>query len=257
MRSATVALLALLSSSCGRAAPPAPVPPLTTGTPAASAPAPAAPSSADAGIAPHTEGARPPVEASFVDLPAKVEGGPCVHILVAAVKGKGIARGVTLAPGDVLALSHAETLEITGSGVAAVVRSDSPCAVRDRPAEERVVVRASKAPELTWAKGTMHAHLDVEKDVSPDVYLGRLSGTAAVAEHTHDGSWEILLAIDAAGTFTLDGVPKRLGARQVVLVPPGTKHAWTPDPGSTLTAVQLYAPPGPEQRFRKLAAGGK
>lgn len=253
MRCAPAALFALLSLACGRAAPPAPVPPLTTGTPPPAASAPPA----HAAVAPRSDGARPPVEASFVDLPAKVEGGPCVRVLVAAVKGKAVARGTTLEAGDVLALAHAEPLEITGAGVAAVVRSDTPCAVRDRPAEERVVVKASKAPELTWAKGTMHAHLDVEKDVSPDVYLGRLSGTASVPEHTHDGSWEILLAIDAAGTFTLDGVPKRLGARQVVLVPPGVKHAWSPDPGSTLTAVQLYAPPGPEQRFRKLAAGEK
>jgi hypothetical protein len=32
------------------------------------------------------------------------------------------------------------------------------------------------------------------------------------------------------------------------------KHSWTPDPKSELVAIQLYAPPGPEQRFRALAA---
>ena len=37
-------------------------------------------------------------------------------------------------------------------------------------------------------------------------------------------------------------------------VPPATKHAWKPDEGSTLVAIQLYTPPGPEQRFKALAA---
>jgi quercetin dioxygenase-like cupin family protein len=112
-------------------------------------------------------------------------------------------------------------------------------------------VTASAAPELTWAKGQMHAHLDVE---SPRVYVGRLEGTAPVAEHTHATSWEILCAFEAAGTFVLDGKDQRLGAHQLVFVPPNAKHAWRPDPGSKLVAIQLYDPPGPEQRFKKLAA---
>ena len=29
-----------------------------------------------------------------------------------------------------------------------------------------------------------------------------------------------------------------------------TPHSWTPDPGSKLVAVQMYWPPGPEQRFK-------
>jgi hypothetical protein len=37
------------------------------------------------------------------------------------------------------------------------------------------------------------------------------------------------------------------------MVPPDTKHAWKPDPGSKLVAIQMYDPPGPEQRFVALA----
>ena len=51
----------------------------------------------------------------------------------------------------------------------------------------------------------MHAHLDVEKSVSPAAYLGRLRGTAPVAEHTHPDSWELICAIEASGTFRLSG----------------------------------------------------
>ena len=51
---------------------------------------------------------------------------------------------------------------------------------------------------------------------SPELYLGHLEGTAPVAEHSH--------------------------------------HAWRPKAGSKLVAVQMYSPPGPEQRFVALAA---
>ena len=100
----------------------------------------------------------------------------------------------------------------------------------------------------------MHAHLDVEGEAAQLAYLGRLDGSAPVAEHVHESSWEVLCAVDAAGTFTLAGREERLAPRQIVVVPPNTKHSWRPDAGSNLVALQMYAPPGPEQRFRKLAA---
>ena len=76
-------------------------------------------------------------------------------------------------------------------------------------------------------------------------------------EHVHEGSWEIVAAIEASGTFSLDGKEERLRPQQIVLVPPGTKHAWKPDPGTKLVAIQMYSPPGPEQRFYALAAADK
>jgi quercetin dioxygenase-like cupin family protein len=100
----------------------------------------------------------------------------------------------------------------------------------------------------------MRAHLDVRETVSPDLYVGRLEGVAPVAEHDHPTSAETILAIEAAGTFTIDGKEARLGPRQIVHVPKGIKHSWKPDPGSKLVAIQLYDPPGPEQRFIALAA---
>jgi hypothetical protein len=40
-----------------------------------------------------------------------------------------------------------------------------------------------------------------------------------------------------------------------VAVPSGVEHAFVPGGTRPFVAVQLYVPPGPEQRFRKLAAG--
>jgi mannose-6-phosphate isomerase-like protein (cupin superfamily) len=197
------------------------------------------------------------VKAAFVDLPSKVEAATCERVVLALVKGHANVINETLSQGDVLILTDPLATEVQGSGTAVIARitDATPCAQLARSAPGKTIVRATAAPALRWAGGAMSAHLDVETTVSPDLYVGRLEGTAPVAEHVHAKSWEILAAIEASGTFVLSGTERRLGAKQIVVVPPGAKHAWRPDPGSALVAIQMYAPPGPEQRFIALAAG--
>jgi len=147
-----------------------------------------------------------------------------------------------------------DLITIRVDGLALRVIQPFPCHVFDKPGAELSFRRAKQTPELTWANGAMHAHLDVGQDVSPDLYLGRLAGTAGVGEHQHDTSIEILAAIEASGTFTQAGFEKHIGPRTIVTVPKKTPHAWKPDPGSKLVAIQMYLPPGPEQRFVALNA---
>jgi hypothetical protein len=199
--------------------------------------------------------AQPPT-AAFVDAPAAAKTfDPCQKIVVAATKGKTTALGETLSPGDLLVVTWPTSIALGGNGTA-VVAATPPggCAIRDLPATVKRIVRATDNPEIVWAGGAMKAHLDVEKDVLADLYVGRLEGTAPVPEHAHPGTWEVLCAIEASGTLTLAGEDKKIVSQTCTVVPPDTKHAWKPDPGSKLVAVQLYSPPGPEQRFKKLAA---
>lgn len=203
-----------------------------------------------------------PVQAAFVDLtqvPTKLLLGTCEMLVVRPAIGSASVLGETLAAGDVLLVQGEGSLEVTGQGLAVLV------AVRERPCDPsaavtKKLVRASVAPELVWSTSasagalTMRAHLDVEKETTPYAYFGRLEGTAPVAEHVHPGTWEIICSIEAAGTFTLAGESRRIGPRSIVSVPPDTKHSWKPDPGTRLVAFQIYDPPGPEQRFKSLAA---
>jgi mannose-6-phosphate isomerase-like protein (cupin superfamily) len=117
----------------------------------------------------------------------------------------------------------------------------------------RKLVLGKSTKDLAWAGGAMHARTYLEGADAAVASVGWLEGTQAVAEHAHDASWEVLCAVSATGTMVLGGKPERLGPGTCVRVPPGTKHAWTPDPGTKLAAVQLYSPPGPEQRFKTLA----
>lgn len=214
----------------------------------------------------------PPIGARFADATAKpmlVPVGVCQEIFVTPVKGSARAGAEKLATGDVLAVmgeggASAPDLAVSGDGVVLVATARIlPCeggmsagGGGPKPGKARVrVVRATAASELAFMGGDMRAHLDLDdRDVAPSAYLGRLSGTASVPEHAHPGSWELLCALEASGTFTLAGQDQHLGVRSCVVVPPDTKHSWKPDAGSKLVAVQMYSPPGPEQRFKKLAA---
>jgi mannose-6-phosphate isomerase-like protein (cupin superfamily) len=202
-----------------------------------------------------------PIQAGFVEL-GSVElaaSGPCdVRFLAVASGSAMVSRGAeahALAEGDVVVMQGAGRLRASGPGVVLAAayspdRCDEALAAAHRGCS---IVRASAAPELSWAGGTMHAHLDIEADRSPSVYFGRLSGSGAVPEHQHDDVREVLCATQAAGTFTLAGEPHRLGPRQCVQIPVSTRHSWTPDATTGIVAFQIYTPPGPEQRFRKLA----
>jgi mannose-6-phosphate isomerase-like protein (cupin superfamily) len=200
--------------------------------------------------------AEPPVVASFIELdpdPGKpFVVMPCHEQILAVVRGSATVEGEQLATGDVLVVRVAPPI-LNATGNATVLAA----AIREKDCDMKPyehVVRAADAPELTFMHGAMHAHLDVDSTVSPTAYLGRLSGTAAVAEHTHPQTWEVLCTLAARGTFTLAGQSKRLGVRECVSVPPDVKHSWQPDEGNPLVALQMYWPPGPEQRFKKLAA---
>ncbi len=208
-------------------------------------------------LPPASQAPRSPLTATFVDL--RSEGADivlraCDELFVAVVKGHAKRNDVDLAEGDLGIFRRVTKVNLAGDGLAVVaVLTPEACKVDDKLAET-AVIRGGAKPPLSWANDQMHAHLDAEADVSPNVYAGRLTGYAGAAEHAHPGSWEVLCAVDANGTFIIDNVTKTLHARQVVIVPPGAKHAWQPVAGSWLQAVQFYVPPGPEQRFKAFAA---
>ena len=122
-------------------------------------------------------------------------------------------------------------------------------------------VDLARTADLSWAGGAMHARIGFEGD-KQRASLGLLiaSKDTPVAQHQHDTSWEVLAVLRGAGTAKrasspgsteLASLPVSDGA--VVMMPKGAQHAWTPDGTKPLIAIQMYVPPGPEQRFRKLA----
>ncbi len=130
---------------------------------------------------------------------------------------------------------------------------------RSRPSPVAIVDLAA-SPDLAWGKGAMHARLGFEGGRAS---LGLLlaSKDAPVPPHAHDAEWEILAALTADGTAKRASAPGATDMSEipvtdgtVVAMPKGVVHAWVPGGKKPLFAVQMYLPPGPEQRFRKLAA---
>jgi mannose-6-phosphate isomerase-like protein (cupin superfamily) len=199
-----------------------------------------------------------PVIATFEDLSAsgaRVEFRACEQRIVAVARGHASIDGDELAAGDIFLAQGKGSFNVQGAGLAVFASTRTRvCEPSSTPGIRKTVIRGNASRELTWASGKMHAHLDTDGVVSPLTYVGRLSGTGNMDAHAHEGSWEILAAIDGAGTITVDGKSSRLAPRQVIVVPPGVIHSYTPDSGVSLNAIQMYAPPGPEQRFKGFAA---
>jgi quercetin dioxygenase-like cupin family protein len=73
---------------------------------------------------------------------------------------------------------------------------------------------------------------------------------AKVPTHVHEHETELLYLLSGSGTMTVDGVDLSVGPTTVVQIPPNVPHSFVA--AEAVTAIQLYTPPGPEQRFKKM-----
>lgn len=152
--------------------------------------------------------------------------------------------------------------------LAVVTRDGSPIAGRgpakawtSRPAPIAAFHFAERR-DLAWAGGALHARLGLTPDDAAPVSLNllRFSPRASVAPHQHTDEWECIAILEGAGDLARRYCPAdpeivtRLAAGDSVCIPPGLTHAFRGTGPAPFTAVQLYSPPGPEQRFEKLAA---
>ena len=167
------------------------------------------------------------------------DGGPARLILAVASDGEPIAQTAAL-------LKDRKTLK-------KVAWSARPSTIE--------VVDFVSAADLAWGGGAMHARLGFTKGRASFGLL-LASKDASVARHLHDASWEVLAPLTADGTFKRAGttgpdasdltdIPMMDG--EVAAMPKNTLHQWIPAGKKPLFAVQMYVPPGPEQRFKKLA----
>jgi mannose-6-phosphate isomerase-like protein (cupin superfamily) len=144
----------------------------------------------------------------------------------------------------------------------ALRRKGSPWTVRPGGAEGIVAFSLQGEP-ARWGGGGYAAVIGLEKRDGPtpvhadaSCSLLAIGSPKGVAEHVHTDEWEMLAILSGAGTMTLgkaDAARKvDVKAGSLVAIPKGVPHAFVPSE-MPLQAIQLYVPPGPEQRFKKLA----
>jgi quercetin dioxygenase-like cupin family protein len=126
-----------------------------------------------------------------------------------------------------------------------------------RPTDAKPTVRhrvtAAEAPRHLIANGKGRATLFLNESTgatAASLTLLELQPGGEVPEHTHESSAEILYIEDGAADMTVSGQTLRVSKGDAVYIPAGAKHsARVVSPGVPFKAVQVYAGPGPEQRF--------
>jgi mannose-6-phosphate isomerase-like protein (cupin superfamily) len=118
---------------------------------------------------------------------------------------------------------------------------------------EPALVRGTEATSypILGGRGKATLLLDRSKDLIGDALaLERLEADrgATVPLHVHEKSDELLYIATGRGTMTLDGKSVPVAAGDTIRIPMGKPHSLVVT--EKLLAVQVYAPAGPEQRFK-------
>lgn len=159
--------------------------------------------------------------------------GASLH--VASVDGAVVAATVALVPGGAL-----------GVGRAGALPEALPSAAVAKP-PALTVIAAGKARRYPRTGGASTLYLE---QGALSAGLLEIDAGVAVPEHVHAKETEVLYLEAGAGTMTIAGVAIAVDEHAVIQIPAGVPHAFTAT--APTRALQLYTPPGPEQRFKTM-----
>ena len=108
-------------------------------------------------------------------------------------------------------------------------------------------------------KGKIKPLLDPAKTGNKSLYVGLLEAEpgAEVPRNTHTGSAEILYVVSGGGDVTIGSEKIPFGAEEALHIPDGQPHAAKFTGPEKTIMVQVFAPAGPEERYRAAQTGGK
>jgi len=198
-----------------------------------------------------------------VDLYAVVLSGEALLDAADVTPRRLTAWQAVHAPGSGITLSSSSGAKVV---VALATSGDpvrealaSPAAWSERPAP-LTNFDFRERQDFTWAGGKFHTRIGIDKGRASFGLLWA-APVSAVPPHRHPSSWEVIALLSADGEFrqAADESAEQLEPRAVssgsqLAVPPAYKHAFSSAGAQPVFAVQMYVPPGPEQRFKKLAA---
>jgi len=107
-------------------------------------------------------------------------------------------------------------------------------------------------------KGKIKPLIEPAKTGNRALYVGILEADpgAEVPRNSHPGSAEILYVMSGGGNVTVGSEKLGFGAEEALHIPDGQPHAAKfTGPGKTVM-LQVFAPAGPEERYRAPQAGG-
>lgn len=121
---------------------------------------------------------------------------------------------------------------------------------KKRPAAIESVELGSLAAAPTQA-GTLHVRVAFDKSPRRAASFSVLKGDSAlqVPSHAHAAEWEHVALLQGAGSMTLGKETLEMKAGSLSHIPAGVEHSFRGTGSAAVVAIQLYSPPGPEQRF--------
>ena len=139
-----------------------------------------------------------------------------------------------------------------------VIRGAPPPA----PAGAKFTVAASADAEklsVFAGKGKIKPLLEPAKTGNRALYVGILEAEpgAEVPRNSHPGSAEILYVVSGAGDVTIGSEKIGFGAEEALHIPDGQPHAAKFTGPEKTIMVQVFAPAGPEERYRAPQGGAK
>jgi quercetin dioxygenase-like cupin family protein len=120
-----------------------------------------------------------------------------------------------------------------------------------------VVGTASESLSVFAGKGKIKPLLDPAKTGNKSLYVGLLEAEpgAEVPRNSHTGSAEILYVLSGAGDVTIGSEKIPFGAEEALHIPDGQPHAAKFTGPEKTIMVQVFAPAGPEERYRAAQSG--
>ena len=108
-------------------------------------------------------------------------------------------------------------------------------------------------------KGKIKPLLEPAKTGNKSLYVGILEAEpgAEVPRNSHPGSAEILYVVSGEGNVTVGSEKIPFGAEEALHIPDGQPHAAKFTGPEKTIMVQVFAPAGPEERYRAAQSGGK
>jgi quercetin dioxygenase-like cupin family protein len=108
-------------------------------------------------------------------------------------------------------------------------------------------------------KGKIKPLLEPAKTGNDALYVGILEAEpgAEVPRNTHPGSAEILYVVTGAGDVTIGSEKIAFGAEEALHIPDGQPHAAKFAGPDRTVMLQVFAPAGPEERYRAAPSRGK
>lgn len=126
---------------------------------------------------------------------------------------------------------------------------------RPQPASGGFVLSAkTPAYVIAGGKASVKILLDKASVGAKEAYLGVLTALPGtkVPVHRHKESAELIYVLEGQGKMTLGKRVFRVKQGMAIYIPPNTPHSLHVDTQvQPLKVVQVYAKPGPEQRFKK------